>query len=181
MFLRSLDKAPMPQQIAIFRTITDDQLLSIRICCYYFTVVKLRLPSRYKEILRSQYEERIERLMHGRISLAAKRKLLLREGTEFINAILDPILKRFQKVCDDNLKWLFWWNLYHSWIGSLQNMISKKHRPFLQLLCSSDTLQRHALLETAKPEQIQGICNCIHNVFKMWCTSTCTSGHDWER
>ena len=49
MFLRFLAKAPIPQQIAIFRTITEDQLLSIRICCYYLTVVKVRLPPRYKE------------------------------------------------------------------------------------------------------------------------------------
>ena len=93
MFLRFLAKAPTPQQIAILRTITEDQLLSIRICCYNFTVVKVRLPQRYKEIL-SQYEETIERLMRDRISLAAKRKLLVREGPHFINAVLDPILKR---------------------------------------------------------------------------------------
>ena len=53
-------------------------------------------------LLLSQYEETIEQLMHGRISLAAKRKMLVREGTGFINAVLDPILKRSQKVCDDN-------------------------------------------------------------------------------
>jgi hypothetical protein len=38
-----------------------------------------------------------------------------------------------------------------------------KHRPFVELLCISHAIQQQALLNSASPEQIRFLCNCLEN------------------
>ena len=38
-----------------------------------------------------------------------------------------------------------------------------KHRPFVELLCTSNSIQQQALLNSASHEQIRFLCNCLEN------------------
>jgi hypothetical protein len=38
-----------------------------------------------------------------------------------------------------------------------------KHRPLVELLCTSHPIQQQALLNSASHEQIRFICNCLEN------------------
>ena len=42
----------------------------------------------------------------------------------------------------------------------------KKHLNFLCLLSKTHPTQQDALLETAEPDQIRAICECIYNILK---------------
>ena len=42
----------------------------------------------------------------------------------------------------------------------------KKHLNFLCLLCNTHSTQQQALIETANPEQIRAICECVFNVLQ---------------
>ena len=40
----------------------------------------------------------------------------------------------------------------------------QKHLDFLNLLSKTHPVQQRALLETAEPDQVRAICECIHNI-----------------
>ena len=40
----------------------------------------------------------------------------------------------------------------------------KKHLNFLCLLCNTHAAQQQALIETANPEQVRAICECVYNI-----------------
>ena len=42
--------------------------------------------------------------------------------------------------------------------------LDKKHLDILNLLSKSHPFQQRALLETAEPDQVRAICECIYNI-----------------